>query len=508
MKDQKKIGVVLSYAAQAVSIVSGLVYTPIMLRILGQSEYGLYQLVYSVVSYLGLLNFNLQSAYIKFFSRTKEKDDEIEMARLNGMFLAVFSAIAVICLICGAVMVLNIEFIFSSGLSPNEYEKARVLFVLMIINLAITFPTSVFGSIASAHEQFFVLRLLALLQNVLNPFLTLPLLLAGFGSVSMVVVSLFINLLKISVDIWYCIKKLNAKFLFTNLQFGLLKEIWIFSFFIFMYQIIDQINWNVPKFILGRLDGTVAVAIFSLGANLNSMFMSFSNVISNVFVPKVNRIVASSNDNNELLTILTKVGRIQFLMISIMFSGFVIFGYDFMLMWGGPGYGASYYVALLLMGSGMVPLIQNLAMEIQRAKNMHKTCAIVNLVVAIINVLITIPLVMKFGSIGAASGTAITMVCGNVLFMNWYYKYRMGLNITKFWLSLLSMTPAMVIPVISGLTLVYFIDTSRIISLFACIAVYGLIYLVCMYFMAMNETERALVDTAVIKFKKILKRVN
>ena len=134
MKDQKKIGVVLSYAAQAVSIVSGLVYTPIMLRILGQSEYGLYQLVYSVVSYLGLLNFNLQSAYIKFFSRTKEKDDEIEMARLNGMFLAVFSAIAVICLICGAVMVLNIEFIFSSGLSPNEYEKARVLFVLMIIN--------------------------------------------------------------------------------------------------------------------------------------------------------------------------------------------------------------------------------------------------------------------------------------------------------------------------------------------------------------------------------------
>ena len=56
-KNQRKIGVIMSYLAQFIQILTGILYTPIMLRLLGQSEYGLYQLVFSVVSYLSLLSF-------------------------------------------------------------------------------------------------------------------------------------------------------------------------------------------------------------------------------------------------------------------------------------------------------------------------------------------------------------------------------------------------------------------------------------------------------------------
>ena len=54
---QKKSGVILSYISYGVYMLSAFLYTPIMLRLLGQSEYGLYQLVNSVVSYLGVLAF-------------------------------------------------------------------------------------------------------------------------------------------------------------------------------------------------------------------------------------------------------------------------------------------------------------------------------------------------------------------------------------------------------------------------------------------------------------------
>ena len=40
---EKKAGVILSYTGQIVKILVNLLYTPIMLRLLGQSEYGLYQ---------------------------------------------------------------------------------------------------------------------------------------------------------------------------------------------------------------------------------------------------------------------------------------------------------------------------------------------------------------------------------------------------------------------------------------------------------------------------------
>ena len=77
--NQKKAGVILSYISEGIKVISGLVYTPIMLRLLGQSEYGLYQLVYSVVSYLSLLSFGFTASYIRFYSRAKAKNEEDEV---------------------------------------------------------------------------------------------------------------------------------------------------------------------------------------------------------------------------------------------------------------------------------------------------------------------------------------------------------------------------------------------------------------------------------------------
>ena len=76
IKDQLKAGVVLSYLSSAITILVQLVYMPIMIRILGKSEYGLYSLVASVVSYLSLFSLGFTGAYLRFFARfysNKEK---------------------------------------------------------------------------------------------------------------------------------------------------------------------------------------------------------------------------------------------------------------------------------------------------------------------------------------------------------------------------------------------------------------------------------------------------
>ena len=129
--NQRKAGVILSYTSQAIQILSGLIYTPIMLRLLGQSEYGLYTLVYSVVSYLSLLSFGFTASYMRFYSRAKAKNDENEVRKLNGMFLIIFISIAVICIICGSIMIKNIHFIFSDGLTEAEYEISSPLSLIV-----------------------------------------------------------------------------------------------------------------------------------------------------------------------------------------------------------------------------------------------------------------------------------------------------------------------------------------------------------------------------------------
>lgn len=177
--NQLKIGVILSYATMFAQNIIGVYKIPIMLRLFGKSEYGLYQLVYSVVSYLGLLSFGFGSAYVRFYSRYKVKNGEDGIARLNGMFITIFLIIALISVLAGSILVFNVELIFKQGLTPSEINTARILMVLMVFNLAVTFPSSVFDSYVTAHECYFFQRVVSLLQTVLNPFLTLPLLLMG-----------------------------------------------------------------------------------------------------------------------------------------------------------------------------------------------------------------------------------------------------------------------------------------------------------------------------------------
>lgn len=491
--NQKKIGVVISYAGQLVHILTGFIYTPIMLQLLGQSEYGLYQLVYSVVSYLSLLSLGFGASYMRFYAREKAKACEDGIAKLNGMFLVIFSVIAVICIICGGVMLGNIRGIFGPGLTDAEYAKARILMALMIINLALTFPNSVFNCIVTSQEKFLFQKTLILVQYLLNPFLTLPILIMGYGSVGMVVVTTLLTIAVLFSNMFYCFKKLHTRFSFRGFRLSLLKEMWGFTFFIFLNQIIDQINWNVDKFLLGRLAGTTAVAVYGVGGQINTLYLQFSTAISNVFIPEVNRIVAEEKDDNRLTMLFTKVGRVQFVIMMLILSGFIFFGREFIYFWAGEGYEVSYYVALLLIVPVTVPLIQNLGIEIQRAKNKHKARAVVYFLIAVANVFVSIPLIKIWGITGAALGTTLSLVCGNVLFMNWYYHFKIGIDIKYYWKNILSLLPALILPFVVGILNMLFVKNDSVIKLAVSIGIYAVVYCGSMYVCGLNAVEKQMV---------------
>lgn len=502
--NQLKIGVVLSYVSMIVQNIIAIVYTPVMLRLLGQSEYGLYQLVYSVVSYLGLLSFGFGSAYVRFYSRYKVKDDQEGIAKLNGMFMIVFNIIAIIALLAGGVLVGNVNNLFSKSLTANEINTATILMILMVINLAISFPSSVFDSFVTAHECYFFQRVISLLQTVLNPFLTLPLLLMGYKSISLVVVTTILTVSKFIINYWYCIKKLRMRFIFHNMNFSLLKEIGVFSFYIFINMIVDQINWSVDKFILGVFSGTTAVAIYAVGGQINTMYMSLSTSISSVFIPRVNKIVARDENNNEELTeLFTRVGRIQFIILAMVIGGFIVVGKYFINVWAGTDYNKAYYVALLLIIPVTVPLTQNLGIEIQRAKNMHIFRSIIYFLIAIGNVFISIPLVQLFGEMGAALGTAISLIIGNIIVMNWYYQVKIKLDMLYFWKQILMLMPCVVTSTLLVLFLSNILIVNSIVNFIIVGVFYVLVYLVCLITFGMNSYEKNLIKGPI---NKILKR--
>ena len=504
-KTQIKASIILQYLQMILSAIISLIYTPIMIRTLGQSEYGIYSLTSSFVSYLSLLSLGFSGSYLKFYSGYKAKKDTNGIAKLNGLFLITFTIISVIAFFCGFLFAIPdvLKLVFDTGLTNSEIDLAKILMFILSINIAVSLFDSVFVSYVSSQEKFVFQKILNMVKTVFSPFMTIPLLLFGFGSISIAIVTTSLSILACLVNILFCLFKLKMKFSFKGFDRALFKDIFIFSSFIAINQIVDQVNWQFGKIIIGRFKGSDEVAVFSTASTINTLYINLSTAISSVFAPRINRIVAEKKDGwlEEINNLFIKVGRIQFMFLMLILTGFIFFGQYFMKIWAGEGFENSYYVALLLICPATIALIQNLGIEVQRALNQHKFRSLVYLVMAALNITISIFLTQWLGAIGAALGTCISLIIANGLVMNIYYKKAIGIDIVRFWKSILKLIFPMILPIILGIIIMSGVEFTGLIDFGFWIVLYTAMYCMCMATYGFNEYERKLVVTPLIKIK-------
>ena len=439
MNRQISKGVILSFIAQGTAILVNLGYTPFVIRILGQNEYGLYQLVQSVVNYLNLMNFGFTFAYISFYSRAKAKDGREGVARLNGMFLRVFLAIALVCVAAGAFLVSHI-YLLGSRLSASDYVTARKIMILLTLNMACSFPNSVFTVYIAARERFVFKQGMVILNYLLIPLCGLPALYAGLGSTGLAAVTLGLAVLRLALNMSYCLRKLRMPFSFGRFDRVLFAELVSFTFFVFLSDVVDQLNGNVDKFLLGRLMGTGAVAVYSVGFELSTYYTFCSWAIPEMFIPEVNRIVAEEKDDAKLTELFARIGRYNNYILLLVLTGFILAGKPFIRLWAGENYDTSWWVGMILMLAGYIPGVQSIGVNIQSAKRMHRPRAAIYFLIACVNVAVSIGLIRLWGVVGTSLGTLAALFLGTGLFMNLYYHFRIGLNVITFWKALFRWT--------------------------------------------------------------------
>ena len=496
----------LSFLSVGLGNVISIIYIPIMLRLLGQSEYGLYNLSSSIVSYLGLLNFGMGSAYFRYYFKFKSNNDTAGIAKLNGMFLLLFSMMGAVSVLAGIGLIVNAETVLGSKVSNGEIYTAKVLMSIMIISVAISFPAVIFNSLITANEKFVFQKVVQLLRSIVNPFLIIPVLLLGYGNIGMAIITTVIGIITEILNIIYCYRKLKIQFSFNNFDFKLMKEMIAFSSYTFLYIITDLVLWNVDKIILGRFWGTKSVAIFSIATQFSFYYLSIATVISDVFVPRVNNIIfAPENQNNNVRIndLMIRVGRLQFIVLLMVLIGIVVFGREFIEMWAGPEYRESYNIILLLLIPVTIPYIQCLGISIQRAKNKQRFLAVVYVFMAFVNVLISIPLGKIYGGVGSAVGTAIALFLGNGLIANWYYHYKLDMDMQSFWKAILQLVPSLIIPIVFGTLIYRYANISHPVYFIVAGVSFVLIYAISTWNFGMNSSEKLLVTGTFQKFKKI-----
>lgn len=506
--NQRKLGTIISYLQMVLTMVVSVIYTPYMIQKLGRSEYGLYNTVASTISMLSILNLGFSSGYIKYYSVYKKNKDTASISRLNGLFIQIFSIIGLIALTCGLYIANHLELVFKNGLTSDEYSLAKTLMIILTLNLAITFPMSVFSNIISAHERFVVLKLIGIMKTVCGPLVTIPLLLYGFRSVAIVMVTVGFSLTADIIYFYYVLFILHEKFVWNGHNKALLIELAAYTSFIAINIIVDQINWNIDKLVLARYKGTVAVAIYTVGYTLNTYYNMVSTAVSGVFTPLVHGIVNEFKDCKDeqrarLTNVFSKVGRVQFLILGLFGTGLILFGKQFIAVWAGKGFDEAYYVVLLLAIPATVPLIQNVGIEIQRAMNKHKFRSVAYLIMALLNLVVSIYLCQLWGPVGCAIGTGASMILANGIIMNIYYYRHCNIDVICFWNEIIHILPGIIVPFALFKVLTYFHPVrNSFIVLIPWIAGYTVVYIFSIWLMSMNSYEKELVYRSFRKLKR------
>jgi O-antigen/teichoic acid export membrane protein len=170
--------------------------------------------------------------------------------------------------------------------------------------------------------------------------------------------------------------------------------------------------------------------------------------------------------------------------------GFAVVGKDFIYLWMGNGFEDVYKITLILIIPALIPLIESVTNTILDAMMKRMARSIALLIMCVINVVTSIIFIKCVGYIGAAFGTAISVVIGHGVIINVYLQKKIGLNIIRMFRNIFhGILPAFILT--SGVGFfISLIPGKGFVMFLVKVILIVIEYVIIMFAVGMNENER------------------
>lgn len=490
----RRRGIVLSYAYLAANLVVQLIYVPLLLSSIGREEYGLYQLVGSIMSYLATISGILSSGVGRYYCKYKAEGDQRGMDDTLAIARRMYWVISAVAFVVTIVLVPVTRAVYAHSFSELQLNEFSLMMVILAVNLVITLNNAINNAVLTANERFVFLKWIQIITLVLQPVAVLALVSVVSSSVVVASVALLMNCACIIGQRVYVKRILGVQFVFRGWNRSLARGLLSFSGAILLVTLADQIFWKTDQLIIGYVLGASSVAVYSVGASIFMNYMPLGSTVASVFLPRISELLYGSKDRQAVSDLFIRVGRISFYICCMVLGLYVAIGNDFICLWVGSQYSEAFAISLVVMIPMTIDICQNLGLTIMQVENKYYFRGWVYLSVAVVNVVLTIALLNVLGLFGAALSTAIAMFVGNGLIMNWYYWRRLHLDIASFWKSMLPILLQCIVCsclacLISGAISQYIAGVPK---LFAVGALYCLAYALAAYFLTFNDYEKQL----------------
>ncbi|MCM5663413.1 oligosaccharide flippase family protein [Galbibacter mesophilus] len=494
--NQLKKGAILNYVTIFLTNAVGLLLTPFIIRHLGDAEYGLYTLIGAFVGYISVLDFGLNNTIVRFVAKYRAEKNRLKEENFLGTTMLIYAFISFLIVVIGGICYLNLESIFSESLSLEQLDKAKIMFLILIFNLAITLPGGAFTGICSGYEAFVFPKAVNIIRYVIRSITIVAVLLFGGDAIAMVIVDTAMNLLVIGIQAFYVFKKLKVRFRIHQFELPIIKEILGYSIWIFVFAIVGQFQWRSGQLVLGMVTNTTTVAIFAVGVMLGTYYGAFSTAISSVFLPRATQMTVAKASSEELTSMMVKIGRLSLMVLLFILGAFILYGKQFVFLWVGPSYQESYNIALLIMLAYTLPLVQAFANSILEARHKMAFKALVYLLFTLMGTGVGYLLAHTHGATGMILGSILGWIVGQII-MNYYYYTIIELNIFRFFKELFyKILPFFLLMLILGYAINY-LPGKGWLNFIGKAALYSAIYVLLAYQIGMVPSEKKLFQKAI-----------
>lgn len=431
MKHQLKIGAILSYLNIAANILLGLIVTPIIIHGLGEAQYGVYTLIGSLVSYLVAFDLGLNNAVIRYIALYRAQGNKEKEENFIAIVLMIFCLITFVIVILGIIFYYNLERLYGTTFSAEQLEMAKIMLIVLILNVLITVPGGAFTAICNGYEEFVFPRAARLIHYLLRSALVVAIMHSGSNAIGLVILDTVLNLLLIVGSLYYVFSRLSVRVKLHEYDWKYAKSILGYSIWIFLFALIYQIQWRSGQVILGLNYDPTIVGIYGVGVLLGLYFTSFGNVINGLLLPKAVQSVHHNQTTEELTDMTIRFGRISLLLCLLVFGGFILFGREFIHLWVGETYTPAWFVAMLIMAVYLLPISQGYSHALLEATKKVRFKALASLFFSLFGTIVGGLMSLKYGLQGMILGIFLCLLLLQMV-MTGYYHRVLEVNMFKF----------------------------------------------------------------------------
>lgn len=420
--------VLFNWMGMAAGILYGFFLIPVVIRGLGDTHYGLWNLIMSCVGYMAVLDFGIQTAVNRYVARDRGLGDAEGVNAVYSNALVMYSFIALAALLAGVTVALNIERIIR--IDPGDMALARNVMLLMAVFAAIELPSNVFGAVLYAYQRFDLLNGITMAMLGFQAVFVWLAMTGGVGLWGYAWILFGLGMAKYVVQFILSHRVAGAlRFRSSLLSRSTVRMMLTFSGITFLSIIVNYIIFKTDNIVIGIFLSPQAITFYSIGFMLSDYVAQIVGRMCNTFTPMFSEYEARGEQGSFLSLLLTS-SRFSTLIGIPAGLTVIVVGRDFIHLWLGQGYEQAYTVMVILMVSRMAGFPTASMSSMLFGIGKHYINLYTGVFEAVMNIALSVILVRHYGIVGVALGTMVPMILAN-MFYPVLVCWSVGLNLRQ-----------------------------------------------------------------------------